>query len=370
MVPVLDMIEIGAGGGSIAHLNEMGLPVVGPESSGSAPGPACYGQGGARPTVTDADLLLGLLNPDYFLGGEMPLDVDRARDVVGSLARSLDMSVERMARGIQQLVDENMASAVRVHAAERGVDPRGYTMVATGGAGPMHACGVADRVGVERVVVPPAAGVGSAFGLMLAPISFDFARSYVVRLGDLDLERLNGLYEDMELAGSRIVAEAGVPPEQTRAVRMADVRYVGQGHEIRVPVPPGSLGPGSVEQIQESFDREYERVYGRVCEGVAAEAIHWRVTVQGPRPDPGGVQPWGGETRREERKGSRAVLFDPEAGAVDVPVFDRYALDPGFKLEGPAIVEEAESTTVAFPGWSIAVDGVGCLILTRSGGKA
>ena len=193
-------------------------------------------------------------------------------------------------------------------------------------------------------------------------------RSYVCRLGDLDLERLNGFYQDMEQAGTGIVAEAGVPPEETRAVRTADVRYVGQGHEIRVPVPPGILGPGSVERIQESFDREYGRVYGRVCEGVAAEAVHWRVTVQGPRPDPGGVRTWGERAGGEARKGSRAALFDPEVGAVDVPVFDRYALEPGFELEGPAIVEEAESTTVTFPGWSIAVDEVRSLVLTISGG--
>ncbi len=369
LVPVMDMIEIGAGGGSIAHLNELGLPAVGPESAGALPGPACYGQGGSAPTVTDADLILGFLNPGYFLGGQMRLDVSRARDAIEGLARKLEMDVERMAWGIHRLVNENMANAGRVHAAERGVDPRGYTMVATGGAGPGHACGVAERLGIERVVVPPAAGVGSAFGLMLAPISFDFARSYVSRLENLNFDRLNGLFEDMEREGRKVLSEAGVPEGAVRMVRTADMRYVGQGHEIRVPVPEGLFGRKRVSRLQEAFDGEYRRIYGRVCEGVAVESVHWRLAASGPRPDPGEARAATSRAGGDVLKGRRPALFDVEGGAVETPVYDRYGLEEGFAVDGPAIVEEAESTTVVPPGWALAVHPVGSLILTRSGGR-
>ncbi len=368
LVPVMDMIEIGAGGGSIAHLNEMGLPAVGPESAGALPGPACYGQGGSTPTVTDADLILGFLNPGYFLGGKMRLEVSRARDAIEGLARKLEMDVERMAWGVHRLVNENMANAGRVHAAERGVDLRGYTMAATGGAGPGHACGVAERLGIERVVVPPAAGVGSAFGLLLAPISFDFARSYVSRLENLDFDRLNGLFEEMEREGGVVLREAGVPEGAIRMVRTADMRYVGQGHEIRVPLPGGLFGPEHVSRLQEVFDGEYRRIYGRVCEGVAVEAVHWRLAASAPRPDAGEVRAATSRAGGDVLKGRRPALFDVEGGAVETPVYDRYGLAEGFAVDGPAIVEEAESTTVVPPGWALAVHPAGSLILTRSGG--
>ncbi len=366
LVPVMDMIEIGAGGGSIAHLNELGLPVVGPESAGAMPGPACYGQGGAEPTVTDADLILGFLNPEYFLGGQMCLEASRARAAIETLARKLEMDVERMAWGIHRLVNENMANAGRVHAAERGVDLRGYTMAATGGAGPVHACGVAQRLGIETVIVPPAAGVGSAFGLMLAPISFDFARSYVSRLEDLHFDRLNGLFKDMEREGGEVLREAGVQEGAVRMERTADMRYVGQGHEIRVPVPEGVFGQESLSRLQEAFDREYRRIYERVCEGVPVETVHWRLAASGPRPNLGEARAGTSRAGGDALKGRRAALFDVEEGAVETPVYDRYGLEEGFAVDGPAIVEEAESTTVVPQGWAVAVDPTGSLILTRS----
>ena len=367
LVPVMDMIEIGAGGGSIARLNEMGLPAVGPESAGAAPGPACYGLGGKEPTVTDADLLLGLLNEDYFLGGKMQLQMDKAKAAVEPLAQALGMEVERMAWGIRQLVDENMAGAARVHAAERGIDIRNYTLVATGGAGPVHACSLAQRLGIGTVVVPPAAGVGSAFGLLLAPIAFDFARTYVMRLEEVDPVRLGALLAEMEEEGRQIVAEAGVAPEQVQVKRMADLRYVGQGHEIRVVVEDGKIGGDVVQQLQEVFDREYVRLYGRLCTGVMVEAVNWRVNVSGPRPEPPPVrilQEGGGQTAA--LKDERAVLFDVEGGRVATPVYNRYGLRSGFAAVGPIIVEEAESTTVVLPRWHLQVDEANSLILTRS----
>ncbi len=369
LVPVMDMIEIGAGGGSIADLNEMGLPTVGPESAGVEPGPACYGLGGEQPTVTDADLVLGLLNPDYFLGGEMTLDRAAARAAIESLGQALDMDVEQAAWGIHQLVDENMANAARVHAAERGLDIRGYTLVATGGAGPVHACGLAQRLGLDAVVVPAAAGVGSAFGLILAPISFDFVRTYVVRLQDLKAQDLSGLVEEMEQEGRRIVAAAGVEEGEIQVLRTADMRYVGQGHEIRVVVQDGRLDEGALTRLQEAFDQEYQRLYGRLCKGVEVESVHWRVTITGPRPEPGQVR-----TRQETTggttdgfKGARPVLFDSDAGFRQVAVYDRYGLKEDFKTDGPAIIEEAESTTVVRPGWSCRAGPAAALILERSG---
>ena len=205
LVPMIHMIEIGAGGGSIASLNKLGLPAVGPQSAGSTPGPACYGLGGTAPTVTDADLLLGHLNADHFANGTMQLDITAARMAYAELAQKLEISPQRMAWGIHQLVNENMAAAARVHSAERGLDIRQYAMVATGGAGPVHACGVADKLGITTVVIPPIAGVGSAFGFMQAPISFDFTRSYLTQLDQLDRAELNDILNNLEREGREIV---------------------------------------------------------------------------------------------------------------------------------------------------------------------
>lgn len=368
LVPVLDMIEIGAGGGSIAHLNRMGLPAVGPESAGSVPGPACYANGGDDPTVTDADLLLGKLDPGYFLGGAMALDVDRARHAVQRLSVRLGMDVNRMAWGIHRMVNENMANAARVHAAERGTDIRAYTMVATGGAGPVHACGVAERLGIATVIVPPAAGVSSAFGLMLAPISFDFARSYVSRLGALDFERLNGLFEEMENEGKGVLREAGVAPFEMRIERTADMRYVGQGHEIRIPIPPGRLDSDRLDEIRAGFETEYTRKFTRTCEGVEIESVHWRVRMSAPEPDPGDVET-GSVAAGDAKKAVRGVLFNAEQAPEETPVFDRYRLAAGFCAAGPAIVEEAESTAVVPRGWVMSVEACGNLLLTRREGS-
>jgi N-methylhydantoinase A len=364
LVPVLDMIEIGAGGGSIARVNALGLPTVGPESSGSQPGPVCYDLGGQDPTVTDADLLLGYLNANYFLGGEMPLNVGAAAKILDRFADKVGLSRQEAALGIHNLVNENMANAARVHAAERGRDLDGYALVATGGAGPIHACGVADRLGLGRVIVPPVAGVGSAFGLMLSPIAFDYARSYICHLQTMDLKRVNGLYTDMEREGQSVLKTAQVDEAEIGMIRHADMRYVGQGHEIRVEIPNDLLDAGSIGKIQTAFDAAYTWLYGRICEGVAVEVIHWRVTVAGPKPilaQTGREKEYAPTSLKEERR----VLFDLKTGDVPVPVHDRYHLVDGFSARGPLIVEETESTTLVPPHWSMVVDHVGHLILTR-----
>ena len=257
MAPMIEMIEIGAGGGSIAHLNALGLPAVGPQSAGSTPGPAAYGQGGEHPTVTDADLMLGYLNPDYFAGGSLPLDVNLARQSFNCLATALDLPLDHLAWGIHQLVNENMAAAARVHAAERGLEIRRYSMVATGGAGPVHACGVAQGLGIRRIIIPPLAGVGSAFGFLTAPISFDFTRSYVANLTELDLTELNSILRELEEEGRTIVEAAGVPMGDITVRLNIDMRYVGQGYEVRVPFSMRALDKNHIAEMRQAFEEEY-----------------------------------------------------------------------------------------------------------------
>ncbi len=363
LVPVLDMIEIGAGGGSIAHASELGLPAVGPQSAGADPGPACYARGGCSPTVTDADLLLGYLNAEYFLGGQMALDVDRAARAVDEFARSAGLDRMRAAQGICDLVNENMANAARVHAAERGVDLKGYALVATGGAGPVHACGVATRLGIHRVIVPPAAGVGSACGLMLAAIAFDYVRSFVSRIEGLDFEVVNALYAEMETEGRALMRDAGVDESEIDIARTADMRYVGQGHEISVPL--GTLAEESDAMLLEAFDASYRKIYGRICEGVPVEAIHWRVTVSGAKPEICDPLPESKPDVGRLSASRRKVLFDRREW--DVAVHKRQTLAGGMVLQGPVIVEEVESTTVVPPGWALRVDDLGNLILGREG---
>ena len=363
LVPVLDMIEIGAGGGSIAHASELGLPAVGPQSAGADPGPACYARGGCSPTVTDADLLLGYLNAEYFLGGQMALDADRAARAVDEFARSAGLDRMRAAQGICDLVNENMANAARVHAAERGVDLKGYALVATGGAGPVHACGVATRLGIHRVIVPPAAGVGSACGLMLAAIAFDYVRSFVSRIEGLDFEVVNALYAEMETEGRALMRDAGVDESEIDIARTADMRYVGQGHEISVPL--GTLAEESDAMLLEAFDASYRKIYGRICEGVPVEAIHWRVTVSGAKPEICDPLPESKPDVGRLSASRRKVLFDRREW--DVAVHKRQTLAGGMVLQGPVIVEEVESTTVVPPGWALRVDDLGNLILGREG---
>ena len=343
-VPVIDLIEIGAGGGSLARVDAMGLLKVGPESAGSQPGPVCYGSGGTEPAVTDADLLLGYLSPDYFLGGEMKLDLDAVRSAITErVARPLGLSVTDAAAGIHSIVNENMAAATRMYIAEKGRDPRRYTMIAFGGAGPVHAYGLAKLLKLSRIVCPLGAGVRSALGFLVAPSAIDFVRSYVSRLEEIDWQHLNHLFDEMEEEGRRMLAEAGVTEVQIR--RSADMRYAGQGFEISVPMPVGRFGSDSIIDITQQFFAAYERLFDRRITGVPIEALTWRLSVTGPAPD---IRlRFAGEESAEAqaRKGTREVYF-PAIGFVPCPVFSRYALAEGAQLRGPAVIEERESTVV------------------------
>ena len=365
MVPMIEMIEIGAGGGSIAHTNALGLPAVGPQSAGSTPGPAAYDQGGVEPTVTDADLLLGYLNPDYFAGGDIRLNQSLARRSFESLAQSLNLSIDQLAWGAHQLVNENMASAARVHAAERGLEMRRYTMVATGGAGPVHACGVANALGIERIIVPPLAGVGSAFGFLTAPIAFDFTRSYVSRLDELDLDDLNAALRQLEGHGREIVAAAGVPHEQIRVSLSIDMRYVGQGYEVRAPFPMTTLVSSHIAEMRSAFEAEYKRFYGKLADGVPIEAVNWRVLISGPTPKIESLALESAASASDAPIAKRDARFGSGDSMSDAPVFRRHQLPEGFCAEGPLIIEAAASTTIVLPGWSAQTTGNGCLLLER-----
>jgi N-methylhydantoinase A len=355
------MIEIGAGGGSIARVDALGLVTVGPDSSGSDPGPACYGLGGREPTVTDADLVLGYLDPSSFLGGRMHLDVAAARDAIERrIAGPIGVSIEEAAFGIHDLVNESMTNAARVHAVERGKDPASMPLFAFGGAGPVHACGVAQALGVPSLVGPPAAGVLSAIGFLTAPLAFDFVRSARARLEDLTWADVDARFAEMEAEGLALLTESGVPAEAVTHRRFADLRHEGQGYEIRVPVPEdGSDYPGS---LLRSFDEVYRSLYERPGPRVPVEAVNWRVVSSGPRPAFELARaPEAGEAGTV--KGSRPVWFPAAGGFVDADVHDRYAMRPGTPVTGPAIVEERESTFVIPPGARCAVVADGSLIV-------
>ena len=362
--PVIEMIEIGAGGGSIARVGPLGLPKIGPESAGADPGPACYGRGGEEPTVTDADLLLGYLDPDFFLGGRMRLDYRAAEKAMRKISDALGVDPLKAAWGVHQVVDENMANAARVHAVERGKDPRKYLLLAFGGAGPVHAHRVARALGVPGFVAPLGAGTASAFGFLCAPLSFDLARSLYGRLDELDWDAANAALAEMEEEGRELLRASRVADEDVLVRRLGEMRYVGQGHEVGVKLPEGTLGPDDVGEISAGYREEYRRLYGREGPDVPLEAITWRVEVSAPRPEILQVGR-GGDPRAldEARKGKREIYLPEKDGFAAVPVYDRYRLDPGVAFEGPAVVEERESTVIVGPDSRAEVDGSRNLIV-------
>ena len=345
-IPVIDMIEIGAGGGSMARIDSLGLLKVGPESSGADPGPVCYGQGGTEPTVTDADLILGYLDARYFLGGKMQLDVDAARDALGRFGRRLGMTVEQVAWGIHQIVNENMANAARAHLGERGKDPRRLPMYAFGGAGPVHGYGVAEILRLPALISPVGAGVGSTFGLLAAPLAFDFVRSAYSRLDELDWQFANTLLNEMAAEGRQVLESSGLSEEEVSYQRTADMRYVGQGHEVSVSLPDGTLAVKHLETIIATFENTYQALYGRKGPDVSLEIINWRVVARGPQPQLDMKLQHESVGVGNAIKGSRSAYFSARGGYGETPVYDRYGLKAGMAFAGPAIVEERESTLI------------------------
>jgi N-methylhydantoinase A len=364
IVPVIELIEIGAGGGSIARVDRMGLPKVGPDSAGSEPGPACYARGGDHPTVTDANLLLGYLDPGYFLGGTMRLSVDAAREAVQDhVAKPLGLSVEAAAWGIHALVSENMANAALVHGAERGKEIGDYRLYAYGGAGPVHACQIAARLGIAEVVVPPGAGARTCFGFLTSPLAFEVARSHPLGLDDADWGVVARLLAALEEEARAPLGRAGVAAAEVVVRKWCEMRYRGQGYEVEVPLPNSPPGPAWAGVVRTAFERAYHSLYQHVPEGHLIEAVTWRLRAQSAAP----VLPPlpRGSARGPAQKGERPVWVGPRSGFDSVPVYDRYALGPGDRIAGPAIVEEVEATTVVTAAFDARVDPDLNLVLER-----
>jgi 5-oxoprolinase (ATP-hydrolysing)/N-methylhydantoinase A len=363
--PVVDTVEIGAGGGSIARVDAMGLLKVGPESAGADPGPACYGRGGEEPTVTDACVVLGYFDPAAFLGGAMPLDAEAAQRAVGRLGQSLGLDPVQTAWGIYAVVCETMAQAARLHFAERGRDPRRFTLVALGGAGPAFAARLARLLGIREVVVPQGVGVASALGLLAAPPGFDQGRSFACDLHDLahHWETVEGMLREMEEAGRRVVVSAGADPEGIRIERRAELRYAGQFHDLEVPVPL-PLGPASGEELRHRFEEHYRTLYGVSLNGYPVLALNWRTLVVGESPPMAlgrDRRPPRGEGRR------RRPIYLPGEGFTEVPVYRREALPTAAVIEGPAVIQEDEATTVLWRGDYLSVDPQGRLRIAVGG---
>ncbi|HVQ76617.1 MAG TPA: hydantoinase/oxoprolinase family protein [Candidatus Binatia bacterium] len=364
-VPVIEMIEIGTGGGSVARVDALRRLVVGPESAGASPGPASYGRGGTEPTVTDADLVLGYLDPDFFLGGQMPLDVAAARSAIEArVGRPLGLGVEEAAWAIHQLANESMAGAARIHAVERGKDVGALPLFAFGGAGPVHAHGVARILRSPSVICPRGAGVMSTVGFLVAPMAFDFVRTLPGELDDLDWPAVARALEEMEDEGRAILGRA-VPGHEVTFRRSADMRYRKQGYEIRVPLPAGRLDASRRDEVRRSFEDAYRALYGHTVAAAPIDAVSWRVVATGPRPQltlPRAVSA-PDASAAAARKGAR-LAWAPERRRLEpVPVYNRYALAAGTAIEGPAIVEERESTVVLGAGARTHSDEWGTLIV-------
>jgi N-methylhydantoinase A len=350
-IPEIDLIEIGSGGGGIATIDQRGLIQIGPRSAGADPGPACYGRGGEDATLTDANLILGYLDPAFFLGGEMALDRAAAAAAIDQgIARRLGLDVPRAAWGIHETVNEDVARAFRVHAAERGFDYRGCSMVAFGGSGPAHALRIARKLGIREVIFPAGAGVLSAFGLLASPLSHEIVRSERVFVDQLDAEGFAARLQDLAEEVFAPLREAGIDAADLTITRRLDMRYRGQGYEIEVELPGELSAQRAFEGLQQLFARRYEQVFSMSFIEQPLEIVNWKVEAAGPEPLAAAQElrlaRGPGNDAQGARKGSREAYF-PELGRyLECPVYDRHALRVGEGIEGPALIEERESTLV------------------------
>ncbi len=364
-VPVIEMVEIGAGGGSVARVDPMGRITVGPDSAGSDPGPVSYGRGGTAPTVTDANLGLGKIDADYFAGGKIALKSDDAAAALADhIGAPLGLADHWPAAGVTEIVEENMANAARVHAIERGKAIGAHTMIAFGGGAPLHAGRLAEKLGIDRVVVPAGAGVGSAIGFLRAPVAYEVARSLALPLSPFDTQAANALLDAMADEAGSVIAPAlnGTPPQ---CLRIADIRYVGQGHEIRVVLPDGTLTTDDGARLRSDFEALYEQIYGLILPDMEVEAVTWSVTLSiGAAPDSDGssaIQSIDPPAAKSERK-----VYDPTLGdRVSMPVFWRFDLEPGMHITGPAVIAEDETSTIVPASFDARIDGRDAIVMER-----
>jgi N-methylhydantoinase A len=363
-IPVIEMVEIGAGGGSIARVDTLGRIVVGPDSAGSEPGPVCYGRGGKEPTVTDADLVLGRIDPTTFSGGKMSLDLPAAqRAVAERVGADLNLATEHAALGISEMVDENMANAARVHAIESGKELQPRTLIAFGGAAPLHAARLAEKLGIARVLVPTNAGVGSAVGLLRAPVAYEIVRGRLMRLSSFDPASVNRLLGEMRGEAEAIVRRAE-PAASLLEQRSAFMRYRGQGHEIAVELPVRDFTAADRSVLRELFETAYRRLYSRSIPGVEIEILSWVVAVSAPAEGDLGAPVSERPTQPKPR--ARRPVFDPDSGDFhEVAIYWRGDLSPGVRISGPAVIAEDETSTVVSPRFDARIDRFGYIELIR-----
>jgi N-methylhydantoinase A len=364
-VPVIEMVEIGAGGGSIARVDQLKRICVGPDSAAAEPGPACYGRGGTEPTVTDADLELGRIDPAAFSGGRIKLDAAAARGALEcSVGKPLDLPTSMAALGVSEMIDENMSGAARVHAIESGKDAGSRVLIAFGGAAPLHAVRVAEKLGIERILIPSGAGVGSAIGFLRAPISYEIVRSRLARLSAFDATEINRLFAEMRGEVEAIV-RSGAPDAALDEARHAFMRYRGQGHEVMVPLPERRYVDGDNATFAEAFELAYRALYSRTIPGVDIEVVSWVLSVSAPveaaMEAPSAATPY-----IPDPVGQR-VLVDTMGERIEATLYRRGDLRPGARVGGPAIITEDETSTVVSAAFEAVVNGFGYIELRRRG---
>ncbi len=367
-LPVIDINTIGAGGGSIAWLDSGGVLRVGPRSAGADPGPVAYGQGGTEPTVTDANLALGRLSPERFLGGEMPLDKHASLAAIKEkIADPLGMDPIEAAAGIVRIANANMERALKVSSAERGYHPRDFTLIGFGGGGPVHSGAVAREVGFPTVLIPEAPGVFSAFGLLISDIRHDFVRSYISQADEISREKLDSVYREMRALGSRALEQDHIDRERRQFQRTADLRYVGQAYEVNVPVPDGDIDDAFLAEVISGFHAEHNRLFAHSSESDPVEFVSLRLVATGSVDAPR-LRVQDALDGKLQASNRRQVYFE-ETGFVDCPVFERIQFRPGAEVSGPAIIEQLDTTTVVHPAMGLSVDEWGNLII-EVGGKS
>lgn len=369
LVPMIDITTIGAGGGSIAHVDGGGAFRVGPRSAGSQPGPAAYGQGGAEPTVSDANLVLGRLDAENFLGGEMALDEAAARGVIASLAAELGLSETEAAEGVLTIVNANMANAIRSRTIQKGLDPRDFTLVAFGGAGPLHGAEVAAALDIPEVVIPPYPGITSAEGLLTTDLKYDLLKTAFQISGEVDLGRLNTDFSGLEATLLAQYAADGLSPDDVEVQRAGDLRYVGQGYELRVAVPAGALDGDKLDEVWAAFTARHEVEYGHAFPGNPIEIVNIRVTGSGRMPKIGHqeVSATGDAEAALLRRGACTFRVDDRLSDFDTGFYRREELALGSGLEGPAVILQRDTTTVVPPGWRADIVAGGNMVLSRGG---
>jgi N-methylhydantoinase A len=365
--PVIDLVEVGAGGGSEAWIDAGGALRVGPRSAGAMPGPVCYGQGGTTPTITDANLILGRLNAEFFLGGEIALDLEASREaIMARCGRPLGLDPWRAASGIVEIANAHMMGAIRLISVQRGYDPRHFVLVAFGGAGPLHANALARELGIPTILIPPSPGIASALGMLMTDLTHEFVATRRQLLANLEPPALVALFGNYEAQGDDVLAAEGVAPAQRRLVRTVDLRYRGQSHELPVTVPAGTLTAEDLECIQEQFHAAHTRAYGYAAREDPVELVNVRLTAIGISPKPRlKALPKGTGDFQAAVKGHRPVWFSETAGFTSCPIVDRYRLRWGDVVPGPAVIEELDSTTVVHPDDEAQVDQYGNLLLRR-----